>query len=192
MIASKFKYMAAGAMCLALGACETYPVRTDANAKLSVTRCHSFGWLEAQRDQRRVGAFDNPINDQRLRDAVASSLAARGVQPVAAGAMPDCLVGHAIGARNVVNDDYAPFSWGFGYGFGRRNMFGSLAWSNDAYAYREGRISVDVFDAGSREPLWHGSVQLDVTSLTGASAQQRIDAAVKAMFAKYPAGGPST
>lgn len=191
MFTTKISYLAVAGLALSLAACETYPVRTDVNAKLGVSGCRNFGWIEAQRGEgRRVGAFDNPVNDQRLHDAVAANLASRGIPLAQAGTAPDCLVGHAIGSRNVVSDTGSPWSVGFGYGYGwgRRSMFG-IGWDSGVDVYREGRISVDLFDAKSREPIWHGTVQLDVGRLTGKDAQMRIDAAVKALFAKFPAGG---
>ena len=55
-------------------------------------------------------------------------------------------------------------------------------------AYRV--IVCSVFRSGAgpsgREPLWHASVNLDLTRLTGAEAEKRIDTAVAAMFAKFP------
>ena len=64
---------------------------------------------------------------------------------------------------------------------------GSMGWNTDeVYAYREGRISVDVFDARSHDALWHAHTETDVSSMTGASAQKRIDRAVNAIFDHYP------
>jgi hypothetical protein len=68
---------------------------------------------------------------------------------------------------------------------------GSVFYDPDPpFASRENRVSVDLFRSGAgpagREPLWHASVDLDLTQLTGAEAEKRIDAAVAAMFAKFP------
>ena len=54
------------------------------------------------------------------------------------------------------------------------------------YAYREGIIAVDVYDAKSRQPLWHASVDQSLYGTSGPEAQKRIDAAVTAIFSKYP------
>lgn len=188
MFNMKISYLGAAAAVLALSACNSYPVRTDVNPKLSLARCHSFGWFAPATDER--GAFGNPVNEQRLRDAIAGNLTSRGLVRAAQGATPDCLVSQAIGARTMIQDDPVHLGFGMGWGWGRRG-FGGFGW-NDTYAYREGRISVDLFDGATREPLWHGSVQLDVTRLSGQEAQQRIDAAVQALFAKFPPFGTGT
>ena len=55
------------------------------------------------------------------------------------------------------------------------------------YVYREGVIAIDVYDAKSRQPLWHASVDQSLYGVSGPEAQKRIDAAVAAIFAKHPA-----
>src|SRR5260370_129824 len=95
---------------------------------------------------------------------------AGGLQPAPAGA--DCRVGYGIGSHPVVEDVY-PYGWGWGWGW-------------DPYAYREGIIAVDLYDAKSGEPLWHASVEQSLYRLNGAEAEKRIDEAVAAIFTKYP------
>jgi hypothetical protein len=45
---------------------------------------------------------------------------------------------------------------------------------------------VDLYDARSRQPLWHAFVDQNVEGLTGGAADQKIRAAVTAIFTKYP------
>ncbi len=62
-----------------------------------------------------------------------------------------------------------------------------MNWATDGiYTYREGRIAVDMFDAKTREPLWHAEVEKDLSGLTGEKAEAHINAVVTAMFAKFP------
>src|ERR1700687_2669860 len=90
----------------------------------------------------------------------------------ATAAEADCLVGYGIGSNTVVEDVY-PYGWGWGWGW-------------DPYVYREGIIAVDVYDAKSRQPLWHASVEQSLYGVNGVEAEKRIDAAVAAIFTKYP------
>jgi hypothetical protein len=60
-------------------------------------------------------------------------------------------------------------------------------WDNyNVYSVREGRVTVDLFDAKKREAIWHASVEQDLTYLTGDKAEARINAVVEAMFTKFP------
>jgi hypothetical protein len=48
------------------------------------------------------------------------------------------------------------------------------------------RVSVDLFDARSRVPIWHASATQSVSDLTGPNAVTKISAAASAIFAKFP------
>ncbi len=100
------------AACLAaLGACTTLPVTTDVNPHYSVANCHTYAFARehvANADQ--PAAFGNPLNADRLRAAIEANLAARGIQRVADRGAADCVVGYAMGTRQVFDDYYA--GWG--------------------------------------------------------------------------------
>jgi hypothetical protein len=55
--------------------------------------------------------------------------------------------------------------------------------------YREGIIAIDLYDARTRQPLWHASVDQSLHDVSGPEAEKRIDAAVAALFTKYPYAG---
>jgi hypothetical protein len=178
---------------LVLGGCAATRVNTDANAAISLAVCNTYQWsAESASDPTASRAFANPVNDQRLRMAVAKRLAAHGIQPVADGRTADCLVSHAIGTRESLDHDRRGprFSFGIGTGWGGyygRGTAGSVfVDSSEAYPYREGRIAVDIYRSGNREALWHASAEVDVSRLTGADAEQRIDQVVSAIFDKFP------
>ncbi len=114
---------AAGALGLGLAACSTLRVTTDVNPNMSVTNCHTYAFAkEYVANANQPAAYGNPLNAERLRVAIESNLAARGIQR-ADRAAADCVVGYAMGTRQVFNDYYDSFGpgWGFGGGYwGRR------------------------------------------------------------------------
>ena len=175
----------------ALTACATLTVRSDVNTALyHPGQCHTFAWAgsfpEARSGRRPTVA--NPVNESRLRSAIASHLQALGVRPVTANA--DCLVGYGIGSRVVVND-YGPYwgpgpYWGYGYGWGGP-YWGGYGWGAPyPYVYREGVVGVDLYDGRTHEALWHAQVNQSLQGATGADAEQKINVAVSAIFSKYP------
>jgi hypothetical protein len=192
---------AAGALGLGLAACSTLPVTTDVNPNMSVTNCHTYSFAkEYIANANQPAAYGNPLNAERLRVAIESHLAARGLQR-ADHATADCVVGYAMGTRQVLNDYYGGFgpSWGLGYGYGwgrRGGVYGAWGWDGP-YVSDETRIAVDLFDAKSRTPIWHASVSQSVGDLTGPNAEAKIGAGTAAIFAKFPiaaaapAGGQS-
>jgi len=132
-------------------------------------------------------AYGNPLNAERLRVAIAANLAAKGIQPADRG-MAECIVGYAMGTRQVFNDYYSGWAgWG---GWGRRGGFyGGWGWDGP-YVNDETRIAIDLFEAKSRTPIWHASVSQNGSDLTGPNAEAKIGAGVAAIFTKFPIAVP--
>lgn len=192
--------VAVSAIC-ALSACTTLQVTSDVNTAVkNAVQCHTFAWagsFHGSSDTLR-SSVANPVNESRLRSAIEANLRTVGVQPVSgvdAGTAPegaasgaDCLVGYGIGMRNVIEGDpygYGWGGWGWGWGWGPGFVGGGWGWDYP-YVYHEGIIAVDLYDARSRQPLWHASVNQSLSGATGEKADQKIQAAVAAIFTKYP------
>ena len=85
-------------MGLGLAACNTLPVTTDVNPNMSVSNCHTYAFAkEFVANANQPAAYGNPLNAERLRVAIESNLAARGIQR-ADHASADCVVGYAMGS----------------------------------------------------------------------------------------------
>lgn len=175
---------------LGLGACTTLPVTTDVNPSYSVAACHSYTFArEYTANADRPAAWGNPLNADRLRRAIEANLSARGVVRVNDPASADCVIGYAIGTRQVLNDYYAGWGpgWGWGYGWGGRRWGGY--WGYDGpWVENETRIAIDVFDSRSHKAIWHGAVSQSTQDFTGPKAEAKIDTAAAAIFAKMPIG----
>jgi Domain of unknown function (DUF4136) len=177
---------------LALEACTTLPVTTDVNPNYSVTNCHTYAFARehvANADQ--PAAFGNPLNADRVRAAIESNLAARGIQRVNDPAAANCIIGYAIGTRQVFQDYYgwgAGGYWGYGWGYGGYYGWGPGGpWGWDGpWVTNETRIVVDVFDAQSHKAMWHGAVSQSVSDLTGPNAAAKINTGTAAIFSKFP------
>ena len=158
----------------ALSACTTLRVTSSVNpALIQNIQCHTIAWAGAFGGTSPLrSTIANPVNEGFLRSAIAAQLSAKGMQLVRSGA--DCLVGYGIGARSALVGAY-PY-WGWDPGFG---------WYGP-YVYREGIIGIDLYDARNRQALWHAYVNQDLFGLTSERAEQSIDAAVSAIFTKYP------
>jgi Domain of unknown function (DUF4136) len=167
-----------GAACL-LTACNTLHVRSDVNSALiSSVHCGSYAWAGSFHGNSPLrSSIANPINEDRLRSAIAAHLGGGTIQSDASKA--DCLVGYGIGSNQVVDAGWPGYGWGWGPGWGWDGPFAP-------YVYREGVIAVDVYEAKSHQALWHASVDQNLYGTSGPEAQKRIDAAVAAIFTKYP------
>lgn len=162
-------------------------VRSDANhALLSSVHCGSYAWVGSFRGSSPLrNSIANPINEERLRSAIESHLAPAGVLPV--GSKADCLIGYGIGGNYVFNAGYPYYGpgWGYGWGYG---YYGYYGWGGGPYGYREGIIAIDLYDAQSGQPMWHASADQSLFDVSGPQAEQLINEAVTAIFAKRPPG----
>ena len=176
----------------ALSACATPRVTTDINRNASVSSCHTYAWATHYRVARSAEqAFANPLNESRLRDAIAANLETRGLRPASEPAAADCTVGYSIGSRTIVEgESYPGWGWGWGWGWGGWGPGPYMGAWDYPYVYNEGRIAVDLYDARTHQPIWHASVNEDVTELTGTAAQRKIDMAVAAIFGQFPGTSP--
>ena len=165
-----------------LAGCTT--VQTDSDPRVNVRNYHSY--VLEYTGNANASAFNNPLNVKRLREAVESNLASHGMHAAAEGETPDCVVSISTGSRQVLDSEPAAPRIGFGWGWYHRGFGGAVAFDNDAYAYSEHRITVDLLDGKSREPVWHASVNEDINRLSGNSAEARIKEVVAQIFTKYP------
>jgi hypothetical protein len=186
----------AATLSVGLAACETVSVRTDSAKDLSVASCHTYAFANehvAVLDQS--AAFGNPLNAERLRAAIQTNMSIRGFQEVDRAAA-DCVVGYAMGTRQVLNGYYGGFyGAGWGYGGFRRGFGWGAGWGpgwgwDGPWVDNETRISVDIFDAKSHRPIWHATASQSVYELSGPAAVEKINLAASAIFAKFPVGAP--
>jgi hypothetical protein len=179
----------------ALAGCAGVAVRTDQNSQLLASvHCQSVAWAGGFKgDSPLRTTIANPLNEGRLRDAIAADLTTKGLTLVAASAggpaaPAQCLIGYGIGRDRQVDAVY-PGGWGWGYGGGYWGRGWGPGWGwgwGEPYVYNESYITVDLYDAASRNPMWHASAETSLTGLTGDAATQRIRAAVDAIFLKFP------
>ncbi len=168
--------------------------------------CQSVAWAGGFKGASPLrSTIANPLNEGRLREAIAANLQTLGIPLVdgpdtAPGAHPAaapaggpaagarCLIGYGIGMDRQVDAVY-PGNWGYGVAFGGRGWGPAWGWGwgwGEPYVYHQSFITVDLYDAASRNPMWHASAETSLSGLTGDAASQKIRAAVDAIFLKFP------
>jgi hypothetical protein len=169
-----------------LAGCTSLNVKSDVNrAVVGSVQCHTYAWAGNFKGNSPLrDSIANPVNESRLRGAIAAQLATQGVQPAASADAADCLVGYGIGAHTDIEGAY-PVGW-VGYGGWHRGWYGGGAYWDEPYVYREGIIAIDLYDGKSKQPIWHASVNQSLYGAVGPKAEQKIDRAVAALFTKYP------
>jgi hypothetical protein len=175
MTVSRLPFLVAA---LALAACETTPeVTTDADPTVDFTRYRTYAWVYDD-----VPSGMNPLNYERIHDAIDSQLAAQGFME---GEPADFAVAFTVGARDKVEvDDFGPYGSYYGYGWG----YGWGPGYSDVYVrnVREGTLVIDVYDVETKKPIWHGAATEEIGS--GGATQEEIDKAVASVLTEFPPG----
>ena len=161
----------------ALAGCATLRVGSDFDPAASFTGYHSFAFMPREHYGTR-----NPLVVRRAHDAIEAELTARGFAPAADGAGADFIVDFTIGAQERIDvNSYpaayrGPWHWGWPY-------FGEEV---SVRKYREGTLAIDVFDARTHQPVWHGWAKKELTQKDLDQPAGRIREAVTAVLAKFP------
>ena len=165
---------------LALSACETTPrVTTDFDPAADFSGYRTFEWASSTAPQ---GV--NPLIFERVKSSVERSLAAKSFTR---SNSPDFAVGITIGARDRVEaTNWGPYfypGYGRAFGYGWAHPYSQV----DIRTVTDGSLAIDIFDARTKKPVWHGQAVKQITP--NKVDQALIDQAVDAALADFPPSG---
>ena len=167
------------AMVVVIAGCETMRVGSDYDHRADFSAYHRFAWLTLDYPRTRVM---NPLVPLRVREAIEQTLARNGYERVDDPAAADFVVDFTIGSRERIDvQSYpAPYRgpWGWGYPY-----FGNEV---SVRRYRDGTLAIDVFDARTRQPVWHGWAKKELTRADLQNPGEPIRKAVDAVLANFP------
>lgn len=165
------------------GACTTLRVGNDYDRQAQFGGYHRFSWLP-----RAHSTGGNPLIEQRARDAVQASLTAKGYTYVDDPTVADFAIDVTIGARDRIDIQSYPGPYAGPWGWDRRGWWGYPYWGSaiDVTSYREGTLSVDMFDTQSHRPVWHGWAKKDLSQSDIDHPGTPIRDAVAAVLAQFP------
>jgi hypothetical protein len=168
---------------LLLAACATLRVASDYDHAASFTAYHTFAWLPRERH-----GTSNPLVVQRAHDAIDAELRTRGFTYTADPASADFLVDFTIGSRLRTDIESYPAGYVSPMWWGYRGWWGYPYWGAevDVRQYREGTLSIDVFDGRSHRPVWHGWARKELSRSDIEHSEAPIRAAVTAVLAQFP------
>ncbi|MEO0689457.1 MAG: DUF4136 domain-containing protein [Pseudomonadota bacterium] len=164
-------------------ACSTTSVNTDYSPTADFKSFRTYTWVTTD-PQPGV----NPLLFGRIKDTIDREMAAKSYT---LSDNPDFAVAITLGARDEIRQDYVAPAYGayggFYPGYGLRPY--SSAW---AYSYSptqisqvtKGTLAIDVYDAASKEPVWHGTgtKTIDRDNIK----QENVDQVIAEVLAKFP------
>lgn len=169
------------ALALMLAACETLRTGSDYDHAASFAGYHTFVLMPRQHRD-----LHNPLVLQRTEDAIRSYLESRGYVYETDPSRADFAVDFTIGSHERTDIQSYPEPWGGPWY--RPGWWGGPYWGNtlDVRQYREGTLSIDVFDDRSHRPVWHGWAKKTLSRSDIEHSEEPIRQAVAAVLAKFP------
>jgi hypothetical protein len=159
-------------LCFALSAVAVaQEVHTDYDHHTNFSQFHTYSWAKVQ--------TENPLWEQRIKDAVDKQLQAKGWQRVNSGG--DVALTAVGAARN--QQEYQTFYNGFGPGWWWGG-FGNGA-TTTVQNYRVGTVVIDVYNAQNKHLIWRGTAS-DVLSDKPEKNEHKLDKAVNKLFEHFP------
>lgn len=162
---------------LALAACSTAHVSSDYDHSAQFSRFHSFTLI-----MRPHPSATNPLLVQRTYDTIRAELVSKGFAYVEDPLQADLAVDFTIGASDrldVRSYPSGPYGGPLGFGpWGGNNV--------DVRQYKEGTLSIDVFDVRTRKPVWHGTGTKEISQSDMDKSQPLIQDAVSSVLANFP------
>jgi hypothetical protein len=172
------------AILLVCASCTTMQVGADYDRSASFAGYHTFAIMRREHESAQ-----NPLVVTRAEDAIRSELTAKGYSDINDPLTADFTVDFTIGSkeRTDVSAYPAPYA-GVGWGWGRSGWWGGPYWGDnlDVRQYRQGTLSVDIFDAKSHRPVWHGWAKKELTRQDIEQSEGPIKRAVAAVLEKFP------
>lgn len=179
--------VAALVVLISLGACATtIRASSDYYAQADFGSFERYAWMSDMPFIVPTGyeVAVSPLNQRRIKEAVESELAVKGLTLIDDPGSADFVVSLTVGTRDRVDVGAYPVRYRGTWGW--RNTFYYYGADVDAHAYTEGTLAIDIFDETTKQPIWHGWATKRITNSDLINAGEQIQAAVKAIFADFP------
>ena len=168
---------------LLLYACATpLQVGSDHDPSANFANYHSFTLM--QRERKDVS---NPLVVSRAEEDIQQGLQHKGYTQASDPSQADFTVDFTIGSRERTDVHSYPSAY-VGPWFYGGPWWGGPYWGSDVDVrqYREGTLSIDIFDAHTHRPVWHGWAQKELSRKDMEQPAEPIRNAVDSVLAKFP------
>jgi hypothetical protein len=146
-------------------------VKTDYDRKADFSRYKTYSWEKVQ--------TQDPLWVPRIKDAVNTTLATKGLTPVDSGGDISIVAMEMTKTNRTLNTYYDGFGGGWRWGGG----FGNATTTVDNY--KVGTLVIDLFDPKTKDLLWRGSSS-DTLSKDSAKNIKNLDKGVQKIFDHFP------
>ncbi len=171
---------------VSLAACSSISVTSDWDTSVDFSQFKTFAILENEKPTI------NRLIDQRIVDAIAADLVAKGLQHVDTTDRADLAIGYQVTTEERTSFHTVHSGWGaYGYPSSRSGWYGGTPGSSRATQvnYTVGTLVIPVFQMANKELIWEGSGSGVVNpSRTPEQSVKHINDAVQSILKGFPPG----
>lgn len=170
-------------MALLTAACATVKTGVDYDEGVDFSQYRTAAWAGDEVVVSRMSEAVSPLTTKRIKMAIEAELVRRGIEFQRTGEGAGLSVIAVVGAREKLDRKIYPIRH-----HGDGNWCGTTCYEPDyvSRTYTEGTLSVDLFDAASDEPIWHGWAKKSITNADRENPKRGIEDAVAKMFDGFP------
>ncbi len=177
-------------MVISLVACSSISVTSDWDTSVDFSQFTTFAILENETPTI------NRLIDQRIVDAIAADLVAKGLQHVDTADRADLAIGYQVTTEERTSFHTVHSGWGaYGYPSSRSSWYGGTPGSSRTTQanYTVGTLVIPVFQMATKELVWEGSGSGVVNpSRTPEQSVKQINDAVQSILKGFPPGAVPT
>ncbi len=141
-------------MILILG-CSGIKVSQDYKPATDYSNLETYAWQSETQEKTGDPRLDNPLLNNRIRDAVDNFLLEKTFKKVTDN-VPDFYVTYTLKIFRRINSSEGSSGFSFGFGsYGRRSGFG-ISTGSKVSEYDESMLVIDFIDTDSGDLLWRG------------------------------------
>jgi Domain of unknown function (DUF4136) len=158
-----------------LASCATVQVGSDYDASATFANYHTFTLL-----QREHTGIPDPLVATRAEEDIKQELQRRGYTLAADPASADFVVDFTIGSQERTDINSYPVTYAGPW------LSGGWGSNLSVRQYHEGTLGIDIFDAHTHRPVWHGWTKKELTRKDFERPAEPISNAVSSVLAKFP------
>jgi hypothetical protein len=167
-----------------LSACTTVKVSQDYDPATDFSDYRTFDWYPGPQPKTGDIRVDNPLLDDRIREAVTRELISKGFRRVT-DQMPDLYTAYHLTIRTKLEAD----TLHTGIGYGRYPYYGGFGTDTWIRQYDEGMLVIDIADAEKNELIWRGVGTRRVTETRSPQrSTEVVNKTVAEILAQFPPG----
>ena len=160
--------------------CAGLTVQHDYDPGADFSDYRTFSWISDRPVLIINPQMNNPMVQQQIPRIVRESLEARGYRFEKDREKADFVLSFTLGSRQGLTVNHYPGPYSRTWQMQQSPVY------DEVKDYADSGLAIDIFDVGTRKPVWHGTGSKNVTGRDQADIEALVRQIVNAVLAKFP------